>query len=525
MEQDLPDSYDKLTPESKRFGTNAPQPGQNGPKPLWKGSGKPLYGYILLLTAASGSVPGNLALIALLLLLSGLISGSEVAFFSLNHKDYEDFDKDDSPAAQRILKLARSPRMLLATILIANNFINIAIVLVSDRLVNLLLPPKTFAAWGEALQSKLSFMTLSVEQLAHIINFSITVVAVTSLLVLFGEVAPKIYAAMNRRQFALRMASPLMLMMKLFSPLSKLLVNGTGLIEKRLVKLQSKNTSRTKREDIDHAIDLTLKEAENTEEDNKEDIKQEMDILKRITTFKEVPVRRIMRSRVDIIALDIELSYDKVLQTIRESGFSRLPVYEEDLDNVKGILYAKDLIEHLDKNPDFRWQKLVRSPALFEPETKKIHDMLQVFKEKHQHMAIIVDEYGGTVGLVTLEDILEEIVGEIRDEFDKEEENDFKKIDDCTFEFDGKIQLHDFFRKSGIEEETFDDKAEEVDTLAGLILEIAGDFPEENQTLRYKDYAFTIMEMDKRRIEKVQVKWLGHAKDENGETCAPEEKT
>ncbi len=495
MEQDLPDSY----------------------HPFY-------YGYLFLL-AAWLPVLGNAALVLLLLLLSGLISGSEVAFFSLNHKDYEDFEKEDSPAARRILNLARQPRTLLATILIANNFINIAIVLVSDRLVNQLLPPEVFAKWGKALQARLQFVSLSVEELAHVFNFIITVIGVTFLLVLFGEVAPKIYAAMNRRKFALGMSAPLLVLMKVFSPLSKLLVNGTNLVEKRLAKIQGNNGLHTKREDIDQAIDLTLKESKSAKTEKNKDISQEMKILKRITTFSEVPVRRIMRSRMDIVAIEYNTPYPEVLNIIRESGYSRLPVYEEDLDNIRGLLYAKDLIDHLNES-DFNWRTLIRE-TIFEPETKKINDMLQVFKEKHLHMAIIVDEYGGTAGLITLEDILEEIVGEIRDEFDKEEKSDFQKINDSTFIFDGKTQLHEFFKKFDIDEETFDDKAEEVDTLAGLILEIAGDFPKEKQTIRYKDtpYSFTILKMDKRRIEKVRVKILSDRENEKKHTKPPREKS
>ncbi len=444
-----------------------------------------------------------LAVLALLLL-SGLISGSEVAFFSLKARDYEKLEKEDSPAARRILAFAKQPRTLLATILISNNFINIAIVLISDRLINKLLSEETFERWGHKLQEQLAFLQLSAADLARSVSFLITVVLVTFLLVLFGEVAPKIYANMNRLQFALRMSSPLSFLMKFFAPLSKLLVNGTGLIEKRLQnKYKSfSNETLTSKEDINEAINLTVSADK--------DISQEVDILKRITTFSEVPVRRIMRSRMDIIAVEKNTRFKELLQTIRQSGYSRLPVYEGDLDHITGLIYAKDLLGNLNKGDGFKWQKLIKTGKdhpIIVPETKKINDMLRVFQSKHKHLAIVVDEYGGTIGLVTLEDILEEIVGEIRDEFDREEQPYFKKKGPHTYLFDAKTPLHDFFRELKINESEFDKRAEDVETLAGLVLEIAGKFPEKGQEIRTEDqkYTFTVTKWDNRRIAEVKV--------------------
>ncbi len=457
----------------------------------------------MLLSASAISVSGDVLAILVLLLLSGLVSGSEVAFFSLKSQDYEKLAKENSPAARRILAMSEQPRTLLATILISNNFINIAIVLVSDKLVNKLLPPELFARWGDVLEGRLSFLNLSAVQLESAVNLFITVVLVTFLLVLFGEVAPKIYANMNRMKFALRMSGPLSFLMKLFAPLSKLLVNGTSLIEKRLARHTFSGDSFDLRNNIDQAIDLTVHADE--------DISREVDILKRIATFSEVPVRRIMRSRVDIVAVEESISFEKLLQTIRQSGYSRLPVYQEKLDNIIGLIYAKDLLAFLNEKSDFHWQKLIKNgkdSLLFVPETKKINDMLRVFQTKHLHLAIVVDEYGGTVGLVTLEDILEEIVGEIRDEFDEDEKPAFEKIDPCTYSFDGKTPLHDFFRELGIQEEEFEEWIEGAETVAGLLLEMAGGFPEEGQPIQTPNgkYTFEVAEKDKLRIKSVKVK-------------------
>ncbi len=468
----------------------------------------------IFLSASPLAVAFNLIAIAILLLLSGLISGSEVAFFSLKAHDYKKLEKENSPAARRILAFSKRPRTLLATILISNNFINIAIVLISDRLVNNLLSEETFDRWGHALQKQLSFLNLTAAELARSTSFLLTVVLVTFLLVLFGEVAPKIYANMNRLSFALRMSGPLSFLMKLFAPLSKLLVNGTGLIEKRLKNKYFSREPVASKEDINKAITLAVHADK--------DISPEMDILKRITTFSEVPVRRIMRSRMDIVAIEKNADFETLLETIRNSGYSRLPVYEEDLDHITGLIYAKDLLGSLHKGAKFKWQRLIKTGQdnpIIVPETKKINDMLRVFQSKHKHLAIVVNEYGGTIGLVTLEDILEEIVGEIRDEFDKKEKPHFEKKGPCTYIFEAKTPLHDFFRELKINESNFDKRAEDVETLAGLVLEIAGEFPQKGQDILTEDqkYIFTVTDRDERRIKKVKVVINNPAGDSSAE--------
>ena len=356
------------------------------------------------------------AAVVTLLLLSGLVSGSEVAFFSLTPNDYEEMEQDGNPIREQLYALREKPRMLLATILIANNFINIAIVLVSEILLRKLFPVSLFNSWSEAIQRNLSFMRqFSAEGLSAGIGFSITVIGVTFLLVLFGEVAPKVYARYNKVQLATQMARPIGMMMRAFRPLSASLVEGAGFIERRLEN-HTMDAAAASQEDIDEAIDLTV----NTDENGEEIQRQDVDILKRIVKFNNVTVRQIMRSRSDVIAVDSKLSYPEVVTVVRESSYSRIPVYEEDFDKVKGLLYVKDLLGHRHEPADFNWAELVREDILFVPENKKISDLLKEFQTEKTHMAIVVDEYGGSEGIVTLEDVLEEVIGDIHDEFDED---------------------------------------------------------------------------------------------------------
>lgn len=452
----------------------------------------------LFTTFFSWEVFLGLAGIILLLCCSALISGSEVAFFSLNHNDFEKLENENEPNSQRILALKEKPRMLLATILISNNFINIAIVILSDFVLNMLFSESVFLAWANSLNRTFPFFeTVSTaENTAQVISFLIAVVGVTFLLVLFGEVAPKFYATINNLQLSRLMAGPLNVLMILFSPISRILVNWTSAIERRLAE-RTKNSGLTSREEIDEAIELTaISDAE---------IEQEADILKSIVKFGDVSVKQIMRSRIDVTAIDFRITYKELLDVIKESGYSRIPVYDEDFDNVTGILYVKDLLGHLQEAENFEWQQLIRTNVLFIPESKKIDDLLKEFQRMRMHMAVVVDEYGGSSGIVTLEDILEEIIGEIKDEFDDDNELIYRQLDDLNYIFEGKTLLNDFCRVLGIDTSHFDDIKGEADSLAGLLLELYGELPLKDTEINYDTFCFKIVAANKRRIEQVLV--------------------
>ncbi|PHI20618.1 hypothetical protein CEQ90_07310 [Lewinellaceae bacterium SD302] len=439
--------------------------------------------------------------IILLLFLSALVSGSEVSFFSLTPADYEELELEHSPVSQRLLKLREEPRYLLATILIANNFINIAIVLLSELLLSEVFPATMFSGWATAVRKWIPPVAdlWSVEYLSDAFGFLTTVIGVTFLLVLFGEVAPKIYARYNRVLLSRKMSGPLYTLSKLFYPLSRLLVNGTEFIEHRL-KTRSDDAAAASREEIDEAIDLTV----SNDEENGYQL-QDVDILKRIVKFSDVTVRQIMKSRVDITSVDKTISFADLLETVRESGYSRIPVFEEDFDNVVGILYAKDLLAHLQEPADFDWSALYRDEPLFIPENKKISDLLRQFQLDKTHMAIVIDEFGGTEGLVTLEDIMEEVIGDIHDEFDDEQEIIYEKVDDFNFIFDGKTLLNDIYRLTNIDGAAFDEVKGESESFAGLILEMIGAFPQPDQEIEFGDYRFKVVSLSPRRIEEILI--------------------
>ena len=407
-----------------------------------------------------------------------MVSGSEVAYFSLNNNDIDELKNKSDKAEERILRHLDQKPYLLATILVANNFINIAIILVSSFILGNLLPD-TFSAslstWSNAT-----------------IKFLIEVVLVTFLLVLFGEVSPKVYAGSHNVKLARMMARPLEFLSRITYPITFLLVSTTAIIEKRIEKYDNQQVSM---EDIDQAIELSVTDTQHA--------KQEVRILKSIVKFGNVSVKQIMRSRVDVTAVDQDINFHELIEVVRESGYSRIPVYAENSDDITGILYAKDLLIHLNQAADFVWKGIPRS-AYFVPETKKIDDLLKDFQEKRVHMAIVVDEYGGMEGIVTLEDILEEIIGEIQDEFDHEIELDYQKIDDYNYVFEGKTMLNDVCRVIGLDTTTFDEVKGDSDSLAGLVLELAGRLPKSNQTITHENYKFKILQADQRRI--IQVK-------------------
>jgi gliding motility-associated protein GldE len=408
-----------------------------------------------------------IALVALLFA-SAFISGSEVAFFSLTPSDLQNLNDDNSTGGDHVAQLIEKPRKLLATILIGNNFVNIAIVLLST-----LLSGQLFDFSDNPLM-----------------GFLLNVVGITFLLLLFGEVLPKVYASRNALKFSMRMAMPISIMEKLFNPLSEMLMRTTRIVEKRLKK-KSTNISV---EDLSTALDIT---------ENEEEKHRDKKILKRIINFGNTEVTQIMKPRVDVMALEIEQPFSEVLQLILDNGYSRIPVYRENFDQVAGLLYIKDLIPHLEEGDEFDWQKLIR-PAFFVPESKKLDDLLREFQIKKVHMAIVVDEYGGASGIVTMEDVLEEILGDISDEFD-DEDVIYSKLDDSNYVFEGKILLKDFYRIINIEGEEFEIKKGEAETLAGFVLEISGRIPNKNDKIQFANYTITVESVDKRRIKRIKV--------------------
>lgn len=452
---------------------------------------------LALIAPIAGVIVSGIALIALLYS-SAMVSGSEVAFFALTPNDYNYLREEDSASARRILTLKERPRTLLATILISNNFINIAIVILSEFLIRQLIPSGAFDVLSNRMVEWTGQGGAFVGWWTNFFHFFVTVVGVTFLLVLFGEVIPKIYSKANKIAVAKSMSGPLLGLERTLSPLSRLLVKGTNLVERRLERRNISNQNPS-REDIDEAIELTVAE--------EKDGRREVDLLKRIVKFGDVTVKQIMCSRVDVIALEQTASFYEVLKTARDSGYSRIPVYEESFDNVTGILYVKDLIAHVSEDTDFDWLKKVenRPKPMFVPEGKKISDLLKEFQNERVHMAVVVDEFGGTAGIVTLEDIIEEVIGDIKDEFDEENEVEYKQIDDYNYQFEGKTLINDVCRVIGIPTDTFNEYRGESDTLAGLMLECFGGMPRKGREFQLLGFRFKIVSVNPRRIEQILV--------------------
>ncbi len=453
-----------------------------------------LFLFVPLVVAPSGLL-FSIFLVILLLGCSALISSSEVAFFSLSINDLERITQENSLVTQRILLLKETPRKLLATILIANNFINIAIVILSQFILDSLISQDLTNIWSEQIIS-FTGIGLSIDLLSSVINFLFTIVGVTFLLVLFGEVAPKIYAKLNNVRLAKFMSGTLLFLFRLFQPISQLLVNGTNIIEKRLVR-KTNNGSSSRREDIGQAIELTVRNDKHAE--------HEIDILKGIVNFGDISVKQVMRPRVDVVAVDFRINFKELLDVVKKSGFSRIPVYDEDFDSITGLLYAKDLLGHLHNDATFEWQALIRTHVMYVPEAKKIDDLLRDFQKERLHIAIVVDEYGGSSGIITLEDIMEEVIGEIKEEFDDEVELEFKKIDDSNYLFEGKTLLNDVCRVIGVDTSTFDEVKGDADSVAGLFLEIVGHIPKVESEISYNDFHFKIVSVDNRRIKQVLI--------------------
>lgn len=414
----------------------------------------------------SPSILISILLAFFLILLSGFASASEIAFFSLSPADLEAMDPDKSPLDMLVQKLRDDSERTLATILITNNLVNVTIIMLCNYiLINLL----TFSA--EWLQ------------------FLCVTILLTFLLLLFGEIIPKVYGNTNPLAFCRKAVKGVMFFRKLFWPIETILLKSGAFAEKVL----QKENRQLSIDDLEQALELT----------DKSDIKDEQSMLQGIIRFGDETAKEVMTSRQDIIDLDIRCSYEDVLKCIVDNNYSRIPVYQDNKDNIRGVLYIKDLLPHLSKPANFRWQSLIR-PSYFVPETKKIDDLLREFQENKVHIAIVVDEFGGTSGIVTLEDVLEEIVGEINDEYDEEEHN-YTKLDANSYIFEGKTLLNDFTKILNLPDDEFDDVEGDADSLAGLLLEIKGDFPAVHEILKYKRYTFEVLEIDERRISKVKV--------------------
>lgn len=414
--------------------------------------------------------------IAMLFLLfaSALISGTEVAFFSLSQTDLNELSIE-TKSENKVVKLLERPRKLLATILIANNFVNILIVLL-------------FATLAENLFGDFDYV-FNIFYLQIPIRFFIEVILVTFLILLFGEVLPKVYASRNALSFSKKMAKFINVINTILTPFSTPLIWLTKFIERNLGNMNNHFNVET----LSQALELTSEGATT---------KEEQKILEGIVNFGNTETVQIMTPRIDIFAISDEEPFEAVLNRILEKGFSRNPIYKDNIDNIIGVLYAKDLLAHLDKT-SFKWQTLVRE-AFFVPENKKLDDLLDDFRGRKNHLAIVVDEYGGTSGLVTLEDVIEEIVGDINDEFD-DEDLSYSKIDDNNYVFEGKTSIKDFCRVLDDEdEEIFEREKGESETLAGFILEISGKFPKKDEKITFKNYTFTIEALDKKRIKQIK---------------------
>lgn len=418
-----------------------------------------------------------------LLICSALISGSEVAYFSLRPGDLDVLENEKSRSSDRAIALLHRPHRLLATILIANNFVNIAIVILSSFIVTGGFNFEPYPEW---------------------VGLAIQVGVVTFLLLLLGEVIPKVYATSHSIKLVGLMAIPLTILLKVFYPVSSLLITSTNVINKRIKKRQSEYSV----DELEHALELT-KDDETTPDEEK--------ILKGIVRFGNTDVKQIMKPRTEVVAFEYDTDFKELLEELVDQGFSRVPIYKESLDQVSGILYLKDLLPYSEVNDLEDWQSLARAPY-FVPENKKLDDLLKEFQERKVHMAVVVDEYGGTSGIVTLEDIIEEIVGEITDEFD-DEEIFYSKLDDQNYIFEGKTPLVDLYKILDINGENFEEVKGESDTLAGFVLELTGKIPMKNEKINFENYTLTVEAADKRKINRIKLTLLDTANantDDNG---------
>ncbi|MBP7358117.1 MAG: gliding motility-associated protein GldE [Prevotella sp.] len=414
----------------------------------------------------------------ILIMISAFASGSEIAFFSLSPKDIDDLNPEKNESDAMITKLREDSERTLATILITNNFVNVTIIMLCNYIFS----------------SMINFGN------SHWLQFICITILLTFILLLFGEIMPKVYCAQNPLRFCRKAVNGIMFLRNLFWPMETILLRS-GILAQKVVQRENHILSV---DDLEQALELT----------DKNDIKNEQNLLQGIIRFGDETAKEIMTSRQDVVDLDFKCSFDEVLKSIVDNNYSRIPVYQDNTDNIKGILYIKDLLPHLNKPSNFEWQLLIR-PPYFVPETKKIDDLLREFQENKVHISIVVDEFGGTSGIVTLEDILEEIVGEINDEYD-DEEKAFVRLNKNTYIFEGKTLLSDFYKILKVDDEIFEDIEGDADTLAGLMLELKGDFPKIQEKLEYHNFTFEIMELEERRISKVKVIVRENPSEENG---------
>lgn len=425
-----------------------------------------LFSGITVIAPDAGALVA-LILAVFLLYASGFVSASEIAFFSLSPAELSEIEEEEHRGDTRIKSLLADSERLLATILISNNFVNVMIIMLFNYF---------FASVIDFGGSR-------------IVEFVLMTVVLTFLLLLFGEIMPKIYSSQNALYFSRKAAPVISVLSKVFWPISSLLVRSTVIIN----KIAHKRPQTLSVDELSQALELT----------DKNEISEESNMLEGIIRFGEETAKEVMTSRIDMVDIDSSTPFTQVLKCVVDNGYSRIPVYEDSRDNIKGILYIKDLLPYLEKGDDFHWQKLVR-PAFFVPETKMIDDLLRDFQANKVHIAIVVDEFGGTSGLVTMEDIIEEIVGEINDEYD-EEEKTYVKLAENAFIFEAKTLLSDFYKVIKADPEVFEDAAADADTVAGLILSLKGEFPALHEVINYRNYRFEILEMDARRILKVKV--------------------
>ena len=425
-----------------------------------------LFSEVQFLNPTTGAIIAGV-LACILLVFSGYASGSEIAFFSLSPNDLNELDEDKNERDRQISALRDDSERTLATILITNNLVNVTIIMLCNYF---------FA-------HVVDFGT------AYWLQFVMITVLLTFVLLLFGEIMPKVYAAQHVLAFCRFSAPGITSLRKVFYPLSSILLRS-GLLAEKVVQKENHVLSV---DDLEQALELT----------DENDLKEEKNMLEGIVRFGDETAKEVMTSRQDVVDLDFRTSYQDVLKCIIENNYSRIPVYQGSIDNIRGILYIKDLIPHLSKPANFRWQSLIR-PPYFVPETKKIDDLLRDFQENKVHIAIVVDEFGGTSGIITLEDILEEIVGEINDEYD-EEEKTYTRINANTYVFEGKTLLSDFFKILDIDDETFEEVGGDADSLAGLLLEIKGEFPVLHEKIDFKNFTFEVVELDNYRISKIKL--------------------
>lgn len=417
-------------------------------------------------------------IILVLLLLTAITAGAETAYFSLKAKDINYLKTKDDATARQAIRLLDQPKLLLATILVANNTINIAIIISISLLTK------------QIFESIYHLPVDEIIRMHGFIYYLIQVVGVTFVLVLFGEVLPKVYATQNNMRMALFSAPVLQIMHGIFRPISKTLVSSTKFLEEKLASKQGTNISN---EDFENAIELTVGHTATREEVN---------IFKGILKFGNITARQIMKNRHDVSGADHTVAFPEVQKLAIEHGYSRMPVYKESLDKIVGMIHTKDFLPHTEED-DFDWHTLIR-PAYFVHEGKLIEDLLKEFQQKRIHLAIVVDEFGGTSGIVTLEDIMEEIIGDIKDEFD-EDDPQFRKIDDRNFVIEGKTLINDAARMMGLSSDTFDEVRGDSDSLGGLLMEMSGKFPAVNETISYQNFDFTVLEVDKMRIRRVKI--------------------